>query len=378
MMMRAKFLALTRLLTTSALALAAAFVGWRLWVHYEEEPWTRDGRVRADVVAVAPDVSGLVSDVLVKDNQFVHKGDVLFRIDRERFVLALRQAEAIVAGRAAALDVATKDLARYRALDAKSNNAVSKQQVDAIASTQAQAGAALEQALADRDVARLNLERSEVRASVNGPMTNFDLRPGAYVTAGKGVAALIDEDSLRVEGYFEETKLPMIRVGDEAAVHLMGETVDLHGRVESIASGIEDRERSPGASLLANVNPTFNWVRLAQRVPVRIALDRAPDNIRLVAGRTATVVINPVKEGNLAVLPTVAVEEPSAAIQLFWKTDLGRPIHRERDENRTFEARSVMARTKVLSSAPSCPTNGANRKNNVAENMGRAASGRAE
>lgn len=297
MMMRAKFLALTRLLTTSALALAAAFVGWRLWVHYEEEPWTRDGRVRADVVAVAPDVSGLVSDVLVKDNQFVHKGDVLFRIDRERFVLALRQAEAIVAGRAAALDVATKDLARYRALDAKSNNAVSKQQVDAIASTQAQAGAALEQALADRDVARLNLERSEVRASVNGPMANFDLRPGAYVTAGKGVAALIDEDSLRVEGYFEETKLPMIRVGDEAAVHLMGETVDLHGRVESIASGIEDRERSPGASLLANVNPTFNWVRLAQRVPVRIALDRAPDNIRLVAGRTATVVINPVKEG---------------------------------------------------------------------------------
>lgn len=295
--MRAKLFSLSRVLMTSALALAAGFVAWRLWIHYEQEPWTRDGRVRADVVALAPDVSGLVSDVLVIDNQFVHKGEVLFRIDRERFALALRQAEASVAGRAAALDAATKDLARYRALDAKSTLAISKQQIDAAVSTQAQAKAALDQALADRDLARLNLQRSEVRAPVNGPLTNFDLRPGAYVTAGKGVAALIDEDSLHIEGYFEETKLPMIHVGDKAAVHLMGETADLHGHVEGIAGGIEDRERSPGASLLANVNPTFSWVRLAQRIPVRIALDVAPGKVRLVAGRTATVVINPLKEG---------------------------------------------------------------------------------
>jgi len=295
--MRAMLLSLTRFATTSTLALAAGFVGWGLWVHYEQKPWTRDGRVRADVVAVAPDVSGLVSNVLVSDNQLVHKGDVLFRIDRERFTLALRQAEAVVSGRAAALEVATKDLGRYRALDAKNNIAISKQQLDAAVSTQAQAKAAYEQALADRDLARLNLERSVVRAPVNGPMTNFDLRPGAYVSAGKGVAALIDEDSLHVEGYFEETKLPMIGIGDEAVVHLMGETGDLHGHVEGIAGGVEDRERSPGVSLLANVNPTFSWVRLAQRIPVRIVLDRTPDKTRLVAGRTATVVINPAKEG---------------------------------------------------------------------------------
>ncbi len=276
-----------------AVTAAAAFVGWRLWVHYEEEPWTRDGRVRAEVVAVAPDVSGLVSEVLVHDNQRVRKGDVLFRIDRRRFELALRHAEAVVAGRAAALEVASKDLTRYRTLDTMNNIAVSKQQVDNVSGRQAEAQAAYQQALAERDLARLNLERSDVRASVNGSMTNFELRPGSYVTAGKGVAALVDEDSLHVDGYFEETKLPMIHVGDRAAIHLMGESKDIYGRVEGVASGIEDRDRSNGSTLLANVNPTFNWVRLAQRVPVRIALDRPSSDVRLVAGRTATVVINP-------------------------------------------------------------------------------------
>ena len=142
-------------------------------------------------------------------------------------------------------------------------------------------------------MAKLNLERSEVRASVNGPITNFDLKPGNYVTAGKGVAALIDQDSLHVDGYFEETKLPLIHVGDRATVHMMGEDRDIIGHVESIAGGIEDRDRTDGTNLLANVNPTFSWVRLAQRIPVRIALDHVPEGLRLVAGRTSTVVINP-------------------------------------------------------------------------------------
>jgi RND family efflux transporter MFP subunit len=282
-------------LLTTVVSVAAVFVGWRLWVYYEEEPWTRDGRVRAEVVAVAPDVSGLVSDVLVHDNQRVQKGDVLFRIDQERFKLALRHAEATLAGRVAALEVTSKDLTRYRTLDAKNNIAVSKQQFENVSGQQAQAQAAFDQALAERDLARLNLQRSEVRASVNGWMTNFELRPGSYVTAGKGVAALVDEDSLHVDGYFEETKLPMIHIGDRAAVRLMGESQDLYGHVQGIARGIEDRDRSSGANLLANVNPTFNWVRLAQRIPVRIELDKPPPDVRLVAGRTATVVINPEK-----------------------------------------------------------------------------------
>lgn len=228
-------------------------------------------------------MSGLVSEVLVHDNQRVRKGDILFRIDQERFKLALRHAEATLAGRAATLDVASKDLIRYRTLDAKNNIAVSQQRVESVTGSQAEARAA-DQALAEHDLARLNLERSEVRASVNGSMTHFALRPGSYVTAGKGVAALVDGHSLYVDGYFEETKLPMIHVGDRVAIHLMGESKDLFGRVEGIAGGIEDRDRSSGASLLANVNPTFNWVRLAQRIPVRIALDPTPPDVRLVAG----------------------------------------------------------------------------------------------
>jgi multidrug resistance efflux pump len=162
-----------------------------------------------------------------------------------------------------------------------------------VQATQLVAQAAYDQAVADRDLAKLNLERSDVRASVNGTITNMDLRPGTYVTAGKGVMALVDTDTLRVEGYFEETKLSRIHIGDPVSISLMGDNTRLTGHVESIAAGIEDRDRTAGTNLLANVNPTFNWVRLAQRVPVRIALDNVPPNTVLVSGRTATVEIHP-------------------------------------------------------------------------------------
>jgi RND family efflux transporter MFP subunit len=257
-----------------------------LWAYYMDAPWTRDGHVRADVVQVAPDVSGFVTDVLVHDNQRVQRGDVIFRIDRARFELALRQADAIVAGRRASLDQANADLHRYRAL---TDLATSQQKQEQVLATQQEAQASYDQAVADRGVAQLNLDRSEVHASVNGIITNMDLRPGAYVTAGHGVMALVDTDTLRVEGYFEETKLPRIHVGDPVRIRLMGDARPLTGHVESIAAGIEDRDRSQGTSLLANVNPTFNWVRLAQRVPVRIVLDDIPDRALLVTGRSATV-----------------------------------------------------------------------------------------
>ena len=284
-----RLLALTlRLAVTLAAVALAILVGLGLWDYYMEAPWTRDGRVRADVVGVAPDVSGLVTEVLVRDNQSVRRGDVLFRIDPDRFTLALRQAEAIVEGKKASAEQAAADHARYSKL---SDAAVSQQKVEAARAADLEAKAAYDQALADRDLAKLNLARSAVRASVNGRITNMELRPGAYVSTGRGVMALIDADTLRVEGYFEETKLPRIHVGDRASIRLMGERATLAGKVESIAGGIEDRERSQGANLLASVNPTFAWVRLAQRIPVRIRLDPVPDETRLVAGRTATVAI---------------------------------------------------------------------------------------
>ncbi len=274
-------------LTVAAVALAVV-VGSHLWVYYMDEPWTRDGRVRADIVAVAPDVSGFVTEILVRDNQKVRRGDVIFRIDRARFALALQQADAAVAGRHAMLDQADSDLKRYRGL---TTDAVSQQKQEQVLATQLQAKAAYDQAVADRAVAQLNLDRSEVFAPVNGTISNMDLRPGTYVAAGKGVMALVDSDTLHVDGYFEETKLPRIHVGDAVRIHLMGDARRLAGHVESIAAGIEDRDRGEGASLLANVNPTFNWVRLAQRVPVRIALDQVSDQAALVAGRSATVEI---------------------------------------------------------------------------------------
>jgi RND family efflux transporter MFP subunit len=275
-----------RLLLTLCFVAIAALAGAWVWNYYMDEPWTRDGRVRADVVGLAPDVSGLVSEVLVHDNQVVKRGDIIFRVDQERFRLALLQADAAVKNRQAAMEEAAREAKRYRSL---SNIAVSEEKQQQTQSVADQTQAAHQQAVADRGVALLNLERSTVTAPVNGIITNFDLRPGDYVTAGRSVTALVDSDSLHIDGYFEETKLPRIHEGDPAMVQLMGETRWLAGHVESLAGGIEDRDRSSGSSLLANVNPTFNWVRLAQRIPVRIKLDNPPREVRLIAGRTATV-----------------------------------------------------------------------------------------
>jgi RND family efflux transporter MFP subunit len=277
-----------RLIVTLAVVVAAVFVGRGLWGHYMDEPWTRDARLRADVVGIAPDVSGLVSEVLVIDNQAVKKGDILFRVDRARFSIALAQSEAALEGSKAALDQAHRERERQERL----GEAASLQQKEQAQTAEEQAEAAFRQATANRDLAALNLDRSEIKATVNGTVSNLSLRPGDYVSAGTAKIALIDTDSLRVEGYFEETKLQRIHPGDKVSIHLMGQTKSLDGHVESIATGIEDRERTAGSGLLANINPTFSWVRLAQRVPVRISIDAVPDDVRLIAGLTATVEVD--------------------------------------------------------------------------------------
>ena len=210
-----------------------------------------------------------------------------FRIDRARYEIALKQAEAVLLGKGATLEQANADLTRYSALTP--GVVVSKQKVDQVIATQGSAQAAHDQAAAeDLALAKLNLERSEVRAFVNGVVTNMELRPGTYLTPGKGC-----DGAAR----FRHTARPGLFRGDQAAAHPVrrfrecaadGQRSCAAWKVESVAAGIEDRDRSAGATLLANVNPTFNWVRLAQRVPVRIALDRAERN-ELVAGATATV-----------------------------------------------------------------------------------------
>ncbi|PLR28751.1 efflux transporter periplasmic adaptor subunit [Caulobacter zeae] len=276
-----------RVAVTLAVVAVAVVGGKRLWDHYQVDPWTRDGRVRADIVQVAPDVSGLVTAVQVVNDQTVKAGQPLFYVDRDRYALALRQADAVVAAQKAQLAQARRELARNRVLGDLVAGEITEQSLAKVEQGQA----ALAQAVAARDLAALNLSRTLVVAPTDGFLSDLTLRTGDYVTAGKPVLALIDSRSYRVEGYFEETKLKGLHVGQKVSVTVMGEDRPLHGHIQSIAAGIEDRDRAAGASLLPNVNPTFSWVRLAQRVPVRVALDETPKDLRLIAGRTATVAV---------------------------------------------------------------------------------------
>jgi RND family efflux transporter MFP subunit len=284
--MNARLALLIRSSITLLVVVFAVLVTRWMWIHYELAPWSRDGRVRADVVTVAPDVAGFVVSVAVVDNQAVRKGEPLFQLDRARYEIALRQGLAAVARERAVLAEARREARRNDVL----GDVVAFELREQSQARVEEAAANLKQGIADVAAARLNLERTLVVAPVNGIVTNLELRPGDYMTVGREALALVDTDSLYVDGYFEETKLPRIHVGDRVSVRLMGESRILYGRVQSVAAAIADRERTPSQNLVANINPNFNWVRLAQRVPVRIMLDTVPDDVRLIAGRTATVV----------------------------------------------------------------------------------------
>ncbi|ARS27546.1 efflux RND transporter periplasmic adaptor subunit [Sphingomonas sp. KC8] len=281
--------AITRSAATIIIVILAVLVAIWMWNHYERSPWTRDGRVRADVVRVTPDIPGLITQVAVHDNQVVKPGDLLFVIDRPRYSLALDQAQAQIASAKATLAQARREASRDIGLGDLVAAETHEQNVARVET----ARAALAVALTGVAAARLNLVRTEVRAPVNGIVTNLDLHPGDFIAAGQQAMALVDTDSLRVEGYFEETKLPRIHVGAPVTVHLMGEDKALKGRVESIAAGINDSGRSNSSNLLPDVEPTFSWVRLAQRIPVRVKLVDVPRDVRLIVGRTATVSVDP-------------------------------------------------------------------------------------
>jgi len=303
-----------RLLVTVLMVAAAAWAGWRLWDHYELAPWTRNGRVRANVVQVAPDVSGMVANVAVHDNQFVAAGALLFSVDKARFELAREQAQAAVETQRIAISNQRITLAQAQRESQRNSNLgdlisleareQSLLKVDQAKGALQAAEAALRQAQVALNTSTLNLERAQVRAPAAGLVTNLDLRQGAYASAGHPVMALVDAGSIYVEGYFEENKLARIRQGDRVRVTPMGGPA-LEGTVESIAAGIADRDRSTSANLLPSVNPTFSWVRLAQRVPVRVKLDQTSSGTRLVAGQTVTVEI-------LETAPTTAVTPPTS------------------------------------------------------------------
>ena len=276
------------LVTLTVVVLAIVGARW-LWIHYNVEPWTRDGRVRADIVQVSPDLSALVTEVRVKNNQSVNKDEVLFVLDRPRFELTLRQAEASVAAAAVALAQAKRENERNRNL----KDLVTTEQVEEGQSKVDQLAAQLNSARVQRDLARLNLDRTTVRAPVNGIVTNVELQPGDYASAGVQVLALVDTDTIHVDGYFEETKLSQVCEGDRAHVQLVGYPQLIDGHVDSVARGIYVANAEPNLQGLATVNPIYTWVRLAQRIPVHINVDQVPAGVRLVAGLTATVRIVP-------------------------------------------------------------------------------------
>lgn len=282
-----------RYIITGVLLLLAILFGKYLWDDNMYSPWTRDGRIKANIIHIAPDVSGIVTKVEVKDNQFVHKGDILFTIDKSRYAHVLTQAEATLAAQQAEKGMRSKEAARRSGLD---SSIVTSENREAAASLSSIAGAKYQAAAAARYTAQLNLERTDVRAPVDGYVTNLHVYAGDFATAGVAQLAVIDSNSYYVSGYFEETKLPYLKVNDKVEIRLMSGGASLQGHIESISRGITDREANTGRELLADINPTFNWVRLAQRVPVRIRIDDLDKNHQLVAGMTCTVIVQPEKK----------------------------------------------------------------------------------
>lgn len=284
---RIRIVAFSITLMTIALAVPLSV---KMWHAYMEAPWTRDGTVRAYVVTMAPEVAGRIVELPIVDNQLVRKGDLLMTIDPTNYNIAVSLAEAAVKQAEANAQNAMSESQRRQKL---SNLAVTLEQQQTFATQAVVAQAQHQQSLANRDQARVDLERTRIYSPVNGWVTNLLARLGDYATVGENVISIVDADSFWVDGYFLETHLGRIKEGDPASIQLMGYSEIVRGHVGSIARGINVANAQPNRQGLATVNPIFTWVRLAQRIPIRIEIDQVPQGVVLVAGMTATVQIDP-------------------------------------------------------------------------------------
>jgi RND family efflux transporter MFP subunit len=273
---------------TLGTALLAAIAAWATWDVYMVPPWTRDATVRAYVVTITPQVSGLVVNLPVHADQFIRKGALVMQIEPVDYTLAVTNAEAALEGARADL-VNRQAEAKRRAQLTTLSASVEEQQRFA---SQADAAAATYKSdIANLARARVALARARIVAPVSGKITNLQIQEGDYATSGQRALSVVDTGSFWVDGYFEETQLDRIHLGDPARITLMGFRRPLEGHVAGIASGIEVANAQSGQSGLASVNPVYTWIRLAQRVPVRIEIDHVPPGVLLVAGQTATVQI---------------------------------------------------------------------------------------
>lgn len=279
--------AVTRAVGTLLLAAAAVAAGTWVWHHYTTTPWTREGRVRADVVTVAPDVSGWVTDLRVRDNQHVRKGDTLFSIDATRYEAKVDELQAKAAYAREQWQLARAQFSRRAAL--AKENALSAEVIDNARREEALAKANYRVANTALDAARIDLSRVNAISPVDGTVTNVGLRQGNYVHQGTAVLSVVADESFYVTAYFEETKLPLVKVGQTASMQLMGGGASMHGQVASIAKGVANGNTNADGQLLPQVQQAYNWVRLAQRIPVDIRLTEIPADANLSAGMTVSV-----------------------------------------------------------------------------------------
>jgi len=278
----------TSRLATLVIALVAVLISIVAWNHYVMAPWTRNGRIRSQVASVAPQISGQITELRIADNQFVHKGDVLYVVDPFDFELALRTNTASLKQKAADLQV--KEVQSERKLHL-SDLATTPQEQQIYKGNAIQAKAAFEVVQQQVAQAEVNLSRTQVRSPVNGYITNLLMRVGDYAHQGVTNVSIIDTDSYWIDGYFEETQMARVCVGDRAEAKLMGYSSPIVGHVTTVTRGVSVSNAAAGTQGLPNVDPVYTWVRLAQRVPVRIAIDAVPPDVPLVSGMTATVTI---------------------------------------------------------------------------------------
>ena len=283
---------ISRTAITVILVILAFIAIFRAWVYYTESPWTRDARFSADVVAIAPDVSGLITQVAVKDNQLVAKNQVLFVIDQPRYQKALAEAEADVSYYKALAEEKSREAGRRNKLGV---SAMSREEIDQSNNVLQTVLHQMAKAQATRDLARLDLDRTVIRAPADGWVTNLNVYAGEFITRGSTAVALVKQHSFYVMAYLEETKLEGVRPGYRAEVTPLGSNHVLKGTVDSVAAGVTNASSSVDSKGMATVDANLEWVRLAQRVPVRIRLDEEPGNL-WPAGTTATVVITGKKD----------------------------------------------------------------------------------
>ena len=283
---------LIKLLLTLAILGTALFLAYHKYQEYIDNPWTRDGQVRTQVIQVAPRVTAMVTKIHVKDNQKVKKGDLLFELDPSQYELKVKQAQARLQRTLEAAKGTKIEYERVKNIYAKDKGAVSQKDMVRNETNYFKSLADIDNSKESLNTAKLNLSYTKVYAEVDGYVSNITFQTGTQATANKPLLALVDTSSYWVFGFFREDTIPNVRTGDNAVVTLMAyPDTPLKGKVESIGWGIALADGNPGNNLLPSIKPVFQWIRLAQRIPVRIKLDTLPENVKLRFGLTASVMV---------------------------------------------------------------------------------------